>query len=76
MTSRKLKIEQHEPYYKPGVNSGAQEEWAVPAPRVAPIVLLFFTYPMISHEWGKDRIVITTNGEYPWSFETDIFRNG
>ena len=23
---------------------------------------------VISHEWGKDRTVITTNGTYPWSF--------
>jgi hypothetical protein len=34
------------------------------------------TNPVISHEWGKDRIVITTNGTYPWSFVTQIFRNG
>ena len=29
---RKLKIEQHEPYYKPGVNLGAPEGQAVPRP--------------------------------------------
>ena len=28
---RKLKIEQHEPHWKPGMNSGAPEGWAVPA---------------------------------------------
>jgi hypothetical protein len=32
---RKLKIEQHEPYYE-----GAAEGLAVPAPLVAPVVLL------------------------------------
>jgi hypothetical protein len=24
------------------------------------------TNPVISHDWGKDRIMITTNGAYPW----------
>ena len=28
----KLKIEQHEPHYKPGVNSGSPEGLAVPVP--------------------------------------------
>ena len=32
--------------------------------------------PMISHEKGTDGIVITTNGTYPWSFVTQLFRNG
>ena len=35
---RKLKIEWHEPHKKPGVNTGAPEGLAVPAP---PVVLLF-----------------------------------
>jgi len=26
------------------------------------------TKPTISYEWGKERIVITTKGTYPWSF--------
>ena len=30
------------------------------------------TNPMISHEWGKDREVLTTSGTYPWSFVTQI----
>ena len=34
------------------------------------------TYPVISHELGNDRIVLTTNGTYPWSFVTQILRNG
>ena len=29
-----------------------------------------------SYEWEKDRIRITINGTYPWSFVTQIFRNG
>jgi len=35
-----LKIEQHEPDLKPGVNSGAPEGKAVPTPLVTPDVLL------------------------------------
>ena len=34
------------------------------------------TNPVISHEWGKDREVITTSGTYTWSFVTQIFQNG
>jgi hypothetical protein len=34
------------------------------------------TYPVISHEWGKDREVFTTSGTYPWSFVTHIFHSG
>jgi len=34
---RKLKIEQHEPPLKPGVNSGAPERLAVSVPYVAPV---------------------------------------
>ena len=30
---------------------------------------------MISHEWGKNRIVIRTNGTYPLSTVTQILRN-
>jgi hypothetical protein len=37
---RKLKIEHHEPNSKPVVNSCAPDDWAVPAPYVAPVVLL------------------------------------
>jgi len=31
---------------------------------------------VISHEWGKDRSVIATNGTYPWLFVTQILRKG
>jgi hypothetical protein len=34
------------------------------------------TNPVINHEWGKDREVLTTSGTYPWSFVTQIFHNG
>jgi len=34
------------------------------------------TTTVLSHEWGDDRIVITTNGTYPSSFITKLFRNG
>ena len=34
------------------------------------------TKPLISHEWGKDRGMLTTSGTYPWSFVTHIFHNG
>ena len=36
--------------------------------RVTPV-----TNPVINYEWGKDRIVITTNETYLWSFVTQIF---
>jgi hypothetical protein len=31
---------------------------------------------VINHEWGKDQIVMMTNGTYPWSFVIQILRNG
>ena len=34
------------------------------------------TNPVIRHEQGKDREVLTTSGTYPWSFATQIFHNG
>ena len=34
------------------------------------------TNPVISHERGTDREVLTTSGTYPWSFVTQIFHNG
>ena len=37
---RKLEIEQHEPHYKPRVNSGAPGGLAVPTSQVASVVLL------------------------------------
>jgi hypothetical protein len=34
------------------------------------------TNPVISHERGKNREVLTTSGTYPWSFVAHIFHNG
>jgi hypothetical protein len=34
------------------------------------------TSAVISHEWGKDREVLTTIGTYPCSFVTQVFHNG
>ena len=34
------------------------------------------TNPVISHEWGKDRVVFTTSRTYPWSCVTQIFHSG
>ena len=30
------------------------------------------TNPVISHEWGKEREVFTTNGTYPWSLSKNF----
>ena len=37
---------------------------------------IIVTNPVISYERGKDRIVITTYGTYPWSFVKHILLNG
>jgi hypothetical protein len=34
------------------------------------------TNSVISHERGKNREVLATNGTYPWSFVTKIFHSG
>ena len=34
------------------------------------------TNPVISHERGKNREVLTTSGIYLWSFVTQIFHSG
>jgi len=62
---RKLKIERYELYknrwwtriLRKGSSSGST--------CVTRVTLL--TNPVVCHEWGKDRIVITVNGTYPWS---------
>jgi hypothetical protein len=41
-----------------------------------PVDYLYITNPVLSQEWGKDQIVITTNETYPWSFVTQIFHSG
>jgi hypothetical protein len=47
--------------------------WVI-TPLVAPVAL--YTNTVISHEWGENRNVITKKRIYPWSFVTQIFRNG
>jgi len=37
--------------------------------------IILVTTPVIMHERGKDREVLTTSGRYPWSFVTPIFHN-
>ena len=34
------------------------------------------TSPLIGHEWGKNREVLTRGGTYSWSIVTHIFHNG
>ena len=38
--------------------------------------VILVTNPVISHEWKKDWKVFTTIETYPWSFVTQMFRNG
>ena len=67
----KQTIEQHTTPSKTGGNLSAPDRYAV-----------FDTYchrhvtPGESHECGKDRIMITTNGTYPWSIVPQIFYYG
>jgi hypothetical protein len=37
---RKLKSELYESHWKPVLNSGGREEWAVPAPLVSPVMII------------------------------------
>ena len=62
----KLKIEKHKLHYKPGMNPGAPEGWAVPDPLVTPVALLYL----------QTQKVCTTSLTYPWSFVTQMFCNG
>jgi len=58
------------------VNSGAPEGSASSSSSSGTRSGNLVTNPVISHEWGKDREVLTTTGTYPWSVETQIFYNG
>jgi hypothetical protein len=56
---------------KPGVNSDFRKCKQFLHQTVAP------TVEQVMNEERKDRIImITTNGTYPWSFVTQIIRNG
>jgi hypothetical protein len=48
---RKLKIEQHETHYKPGVNSNVPVGYAVPAPLVTPSRVLLNDRPIWKLCW-------------------------
>jgi hypothetical protein len=63
---RKLKIEQHEPHLKPEVNWCFGRVSSSCSTGITHRVTLV-TNPVIlvSHERGKDRTVITTNGTFP-----------
>jgi len=47
---RKLKIEQHEPHQKPGMNSGAPEGLQVPTPHVTHVMWLLHDMNII---WNR-----------------------
>jgi hypothetical protein len=38
--------------------------------------VILATNPVISHEGGQFREVLTTSGTYPWSIVTQVFHNG
>ena len=63
----KLKIEEQQLYY-----NRCYLRWSTGGTRYATLA----TNTVISHEWGKERIVITTNGTYTWSFVPQILRKG
>ena len=69
---RNVKLVQQEPHLKSGVlQKGKQFLLHMRIRRVT-----ISTNPAISHEWGNDLIVITTNETYPWPFVTQILRSG
>jgi len=72
---RKQTIEQHTTPPKTGGKLSAPDREAVFGTygnrHVTPV-----THPGESHECGKDRIVITTNGTYPCAIMPQIFYNG
>ena len=62
------KLRQNEPHLKPGVNSGVSTSRYTRGTGRAILV----TNPVINHQRGKDRSLITTDGTYQWSCVTDI----
>ena len=58
-----LKIKWHEPLWKPGLTQVLRKVSSSCSTSGARRVNLV-TNPMISHEWGKDREVFSTNGTY------------
>ena len=72
---RKLKIEQHEPHKNGGEFKSSRRVNSSCSTRGTRRITLV-TYPMTSHEWGMTGMWCSTNGTYPWSFETQVFRSG
>jgi hypothetical protein len=57
---RKLKSEQHEPNYnRSGLRCSGKVNSSCSTSDTRHITIV--TYPVIIHEWGKDRIAITAN---------------
>ena len=66
--SNKLKVEQDEPQdWTPEISNSCSTS------AIRPINIV--TNPVISREWGTNRIVIKTNGKYRSSFVTQIICN-
>ena len=71
---RKLKIEQHEHHWN--------RVWTQVLRKGKRFLLhkrltwCYSCYTNDKSKWGKDRNVITTNETYPWTFVTQILRNG
>jgi hypothetical protein len=73
-----LKIEYHEPYQKPEVNSGSPERWSDPVPLVTSVMLLnLVTNPVISHEWGRTEsrkpYICRLTGIWTWHILSTFF---
>ena len=69
---RKLKIEQHKKWGWTSLLRKVRSSCSTSDTHGVSVV----NYPVISHEWGKDGILITTNGTFPCSFVTQISRSG
>jgi hypothetical protein len=62
-TKQYTEIEQHEPHLKPGVFKSSGRVGS----SCSTSDIRSFSNPVTSHEWGNDRIVITTNVTYQLS---------
>ena len=68
--------EQHEPYWKIEWTRVIRTGKQFLHPTSSANRLILVTNPLISHEWGNYRIMITTNEIYPWFFVAHVYRNG
>ena len=69
-----IKIEQHKPHLKIGRKLWFSGRVSSSCFTNGTCHVTLVTNFVISQERGKYEIVITTNGTYPWSFVTQIFR--